>query len=55
MKKQKYYTKNEDNRWEEVPEDIVNNIIKQYVERKYIGTLVFATFIIGFLLGVIAS
>lgn len=55
MKKNKYFTKNEDNEWQEVPEDIVNDVIRQYIERKYIGVLVLSTFIIGFLLGVIAT
>jgi hypothetical protein len=55
MKKQKYFTKNIDNEWEVINEDIANDIIRQYIERKYIGVIVLAPFIIGFLLGVIAS
>lgn len=55
MKKQKYFTKDIDNNWVEIEEDIVNDVIRQYIERKYIGVIVLAPFIIGFLLGVIAS
>ena len=55
MKKHKYFTKDEDNKWQEISEDIVNDVIRQYIERKYIGVLVLSTFIIGFLLGVIAT
>ena len=55
MKKHKYFTKNIDNGWQEIDEDVANDVIRQYVERKYIGTLIAAAFIIGFLCGVIAS
>jgi hypothetical protein len=55
MKKHKYFTKDEDNNWQEISENIVNDIIRQYIERKYIGVIVLSTFIIGFLLGVIAN
>jgi hypothetical protein len=55
MKKQKYFTKNINNEWEVIDEDIVNDVIRQYIERKYIGVIVLSTFIISFLLGVIAS
>ena len=54
MKKQKYYTKNIDGKWEEVPYSISNDVIRQYIEHRYTGALLLATFIIGFLCGVVA-
>lgn len=55
MKKQKYFTKGIDNEWEEISQDIANDVIRQYIERKYIGVIALTTFIIGFLLGIIAN
>lgn len=55
MKKHKYYTKNIDNGWQEIDEDIANDVIRQYIERRYTGAIIAAAFIIGFLCGVIAS
>lgn len=55
MKKHKYFTKNMDNGWEEIPEDIADDVIRQYIERRYTGAIIAAVFIIGFLCGVIAS
>jgi hypothetical protein len=55
MKKQQYFTKNIDNKLEVIDEDIVNDVIRQYIERRYIGVIMLAPFIVGFLLGVIAS
>jgi hypothetical protein len=55
MKKHKYYTKNIDNNWEEIDEDIANDVIRQYIERRYTGGIIAAVFIIGFLCGVIAN
>lgn len=54
MKKQKYYTKDIDNQWVEIDSEIADSVIQQYVERKYIGVLVISSFIIGFLLGILA-
>ena len=53
--KHKYYTKDIDNGWEEIPEELVNDVIRQYIERRYTGALLIAAFVIGFLCGVIAS
>jgi hypothetical protein len=55
MKKQKYYTKDIDNNWVEIDEEVSDNVLRQYFERRYVGALVIGTFIIGFLLGVIAN
>ena len=55
MKKHKYFTKNTDNGWEEIPEDIADDVIRQYIERRYTGAIIATVFIIGFLCGVIAS
>ena len=55
MKKQKYYIQNDDYEWIEIDPDIADNVLHQYFERRYIGALVMGTFIIGFLLGIIAS
>ena len=54
MKKHKYFYKNIDNQWEEVDPDIVNHVIQQYFERRYIWIVGMGMFIIGFLCGVIA-
>lgn len=55
MNKPKYYTKNIDNQWEEIDDNIANDVIKQYIERRYTGAIIAAVFIIGFLCGVIAN
>ena len=55
MKKHKYFTKNINNEWEEINEDIVNDVIKQYFESRYIWIIGTLMFIIGFLLGVAVS
>lgn len=38
----------------EIDEDLERAIMKRYFEKRYISTLVCSTFIIGFLLGVLA-
>jgi len=55
MKKQKYYTKNIDNKWEQVPEEIANDVIRQYIEKRYTWVIGIGLFIIGMLLGVAVS
>ena len=55
MKKQNYYTKNLDNQWEQVPEVTANDVIRQYIEKRYTWVIGIGLFIIGFLLGVLAS
>jgi hypothetical protein len=55
MNKQKYYTQNDNYEWIEIDPDIADNVLHQYFERRYIGAIVIGTFIIGFLLGIIAS
>ena len=54
MKQHKYYTQNDDYEWEEIDQNIANEVIRQYVEKRYIGVLVLSSFVVGFLLGVIA-
>jgi len=39
----------------EVSKDLERAVIRRYLEKRYISTLYMACFIIGFLLGVIAS
>lgn len=55
MKKHKYFTKDIDNNFQEIPGQIADDVIRQYIERRYTGAIIGAVFIIGFLLGVIAS
>ena len=55
MKRYKYFTKDQDNNMVEVSEDISNDVIRQYIERRYTGAIILAVFVIGFLCGVIAS
>jgi hypothetical protein len=55
MKRYKYFTKNIDNVLEEIPEEVANDVIRQYFERRYIWIVGTGMFIIGFLLGVIAN
>jgi len=55
MKKYKYFTKNIDNQWEEIDEDIANDVIRQYFERRYIWVVGMGMFIIGMLLGIAVS
>ena len=52
--KDKYFTKDIDNNWVQVEEEIANDVLRQYFEKRYIGTIIISAFIIGFLLGVIA-
>lgn len=54
MRKQKFFTKNDDFEWVEIDEEIANDVLNQYFEKKYFGAIVIASFIIGFLCGVIA-
>jgi hypothetical protein len=54
MKKQVYFTKDKNLNLVEVDDQLANDILKQYFERRYIGAIVIGSFIIGFLLGVIA-
>jgi len=53
--KHKYFTRNEDNNLEEIPGNIADDVIRQYVERRYTAAIIMATFIIGFLCGVLAN
>jgi phosphatidylglycerophosphatase A len=55
VKKYKYFTKDEDNNSVEIDEVIADDVIRQYIERRYTGAIIIAVFIIGFLCGVIAS
>jgi hypothetical protein len=52
--KDKYYTADDDFNTVEIDEGIAKEVIRQYFERRYVGALVIGSFIIGFLLGVIA-
>jgi len=52
--KHKYYTINEDNDLEQIPGNIADDVIRQYIERRYTGALLISMFVIGFLCGVIA-
>lgn len=54
MKKQVYFTKDEEFNLVEIDSQIAEDVLKQYFERRYIGAIVIGSFIIGFLLGVIA-
>jgi hypothetical protein len=51
----KYFTRNVDNDWEQIPEEIANDVIRQYIEKRYTWIIGIGLFIIGFLLGVIAN
>ena len=55
MKKYKYFTKDEDNNSVEIDEVIADDVIRQYIERRYTGAIIAAVFVIGFLCGVIAN
>ena len=55
MKEHKYFTKDDHNNFVEIDKYIVNDVIKQYIERRYTGAIIIAVFIIGFLCGVIAN
>ena len=55
MKKDKYFTQNDDYEWIEIDPDIADDVLHQYFERRYIGAIVISAFVIGFLLGIIAS
>ncbi len=50
----KYYTTDDDYNTIEIDEGIAKEVMRQYFEKRYIGALVIGTFIIGFLLGIIA-
>jgi hypothetical protein len=50
----KYYTTDDDYKKVEIDNDLAKEVIRQYVERRYTAALLAATFIIGFLCGVIA-
>lgn len=51
----KYYIIDPDNgETIKVPEYMVDGVIKQYLDRKYIGVIGLGSFIVGFLLGVLA-
>lgn len=52
--KSKYYTTDDDYNTVEIDDDIAKAVLGQYFERRYIGSLVMGSFIIGFLLGIIA-
>jgi hypothetical protein len=55
VKRYKYFTKDEDNNSVEIDQIIANDVIRQYIERRYTGAIIIAVFIIGFLCGVIAN
>lgn len=51
----KYYITDPDTRQNlEIPDNVVDSVIKQYLDRKYLGVIGLGSFIIGFLLGVLA-
>lgn len=50
----KYYTTDDDYNTVEIDDGIAKEVLRQYFERRYVGALVIGSFIIGFLLGVIA-
>lgn len=51
----KYFTKDIDNNWIEIDEDIANDVIRQYFERRYIWVVGTFMFIVGMLLGIAVS
>jgi hypothetical protein len=53
--KQKFYTKDDDNNYVTIPDNIAKEVIRQYIEARYTYVVGIALFIVGFLLGVIAS
>lgn len=53
--KHRYFTRNQDNKLEEIPGNIADDVIRQYIERRYTGAIILTVFVIGFLCGVIAS
>jgi hypothetical protein len=55
LKRHIYFTKDEDNNFIEIDEGISDDVIRQYIERRYTGVIIISSFIIGFLLGVIAN
>ncbi len=54
MKKYLFYTQDEEYNYVEIDENIAKEVLRQYFERRYVGALVMGSFIIGFLLGVLA-
>lgn len=44
----------EDNKMKLVPEYIANGVLQQYLDKRYIGVIGLGSFIIGFLLGILA-
>jgi len=55
MKKQNYYTKNLENKWEEIPQTLAHDVIRQYIEKRYTLVIGMGLFIVGFLLGIAIS
>jgi len=49
-----YVTDPEDDKVKLVPEHIANGVLQQYLDKRYIGVIALGSFIIGFLLGVLA-
>ena len=52
--KHKYYTTDDDFNTIEIDQDIAKEVMRQYFERRYIGAIAISSFVIGFLLGIIA-
>lgn len=50
----RFYTTDNNFKKIEIDNDLAKEVIRQYIERRYTGALLAATFIIGFLCGVIA-
>jgi len=51
----KYYITDPDTKQSlEIPENVSDSVISQYLDKKYIGVIGLSSFIIGFLLGVLA-
>jgi hypothetical protein len=50
----KYYTTDEDYNVIEIDDAIAKEVLRQYFQKRYVGALVIGSFIIGFLLGVMA-
>lgn len=53
--KQKFYTKDDDNNYVTISDNIAKEVIRQYVEARYTYVVGIGLFIIGFLLGVLVS
>lgn len=54
MKQQKYFIKNDDFSFTEIDQYLANEVVRQYVEKRYIGAIVLGSFLVGFLSGILA-